>query len=104
MEPEELLTSLGENHIYHSDIKKENFLLDSDRVCIVDFQHIGVLPQAFCTYGFFNTGEAFAVSVGRRLGYQPSTIANAMVQISSVLQQCGGNASLGIYSPSIMRT
>jgi thiamine kinase-like enzyme len=88
MKHEELLTLLGENCIYHSDINKENFLLDSGRVCIIDFQDIGVLPQAFCTYAFFNTRD-FAASVGRRLGYQPSTIADAMARISSVIQQTG---------------
>ncbi|CAA7262421.1 unnamed protein product [Cyclocybe aegerita] len=69
---------------------------ESVEVCIVDFEYIGVFPAAFQTYSSFNTGEGFAASVGRRLGYQPSSIANKMVQVSSVLQQCGGNASLEV--------
>ena len=86
--------------IYHSDIKKENFLLGSNKVCIVDFQHIGVLPQAFQTYAFFNIGDAFAASVGRKLGFQPSRTVNAMVAMSNLLQQCG----LRMYSSSFMGT
>jgi len=91
----ELLTSFEMSRcIYHSDIKKENFLFDSKKVCIVDFQHVGVLPEPFQTYTFFNINKAFAASVGRKLGYQPSTTVDAMVKISGVLQQCGGTASL----------
>ncbi|KAF9067662.1 hypothetical protein BDP27DRAFT_901226, partial [Rhodocollybia butyracea] len=93
---EELLASFKQGrYIYHSDIRKENFLLDSDKVWIIDFQHIGVFPEVFQTFSFFNIDMAFAASVGRKLGYQPSSTANAMVRISNVLQQCGGAARLG---------
>ncbi|KDQ11387.1 hypothetical protein BOTBODRAFT_459648 [Botryobasidium botryosum FD-172 SS1] len=92
---EELLTSFRESRcIYHSDIRKENFLLDSNKVCIIDFQHIGVFPQDFQTYAFFNINKAFAASVGKKLGYQPSSNAETMVKITGVLQQCGGTAKL----------
>ncbi|KZP19526.1 hypothetical protein FIBSPDRAFT_862667 [Athelia psychrophila] len=92
---EELLASFKASRcIYHSDIKKENFLLESNKVCIIDFQHVGVFPQVFQTYAFFNIGTAFAASVGRKLGYQPSSAADTMVKISNVLQQLGGTASL----------
>lgn len=102
---EEILTSFKKSRcIYHSDIKKENFLLDSNRVCIIDFQHIGVLPQAFQTYASFNVNRPFAASVGRKLGYQPSRTADVMVRISIVLQQSGGTASLSMYSSSFMST
>lgn len=100
-----LLTSFKKSRcIYHSDIKKENFLLDSNKVYIIDFQHVGVLSQAFQTYAFFSVNKAFAASVGRKLGYQPSRTVDAMVKISSVLQQCGGTASLSMYSSSFMGT
>ena len=100
---EEFSTSFRESRcIYHSDIKKENFLLDSNKVCIIDFQHVGVLPQVFQTYAFFNIDQAFAARVGRKLGHQPLSTADAMVKISSVLQQCGGDASLNVCSPRIM--
>jgi hypothetical protein len=92
---EELMTSLGDDSIFHSDINKRNFLLDVDsgKVCIIDFQHIGVYPEAFCTFGLFNIGLPFASSVGRRLGYQYSTFNDKMAKVSGVLQQCGGNAN-----------
>lgn len=95
----------GSRHIYHSDIKKENFLLDSNKkVWIIDFQHVGVFPQEFQTYAFFNIGKGFAACVGRKLGYQPSNTAKAMVPISSLLQQFCGNASLGMCSSNFMGT
>ncbi|KAI6019309.1 hypothetical protein PISMIDRAFT_678940 [Pisolithus microcarpus 441] len=67
---EEDLTSFKKSRcIYHANINKENFLLDSNgNVCIIDFRHVGVLPQAFQTLTFFNIGNAFAASVGRKLG------------------------------------
>ena len=67
---------------------------------MIDFQHVGVLPKAFQTSAFFNTDNAFSVAVGRELGYEPSNIANKMVNASSTLQQCGGNASLSKHSSS----
>ncbi|CAA7261046.1 unnamed protein product [Cyclocybe aegerita] len=86
----QVLALFGDDRqIYHCDIKKENFLLNSKGVWIIDFQHIGVLPQVFQTYAFFNIGEPFAAKVGRKLGYRPSRTANAMVPISGVLRQCG---------------
>jgi hypothetical protein len=69
---------------------------------MIDFQHIGVLPQVFQTYAFFNVGESFAARVGRKLGCQPSSAANAMVLISTVLQQLGGSGNLSMYPPSLM--
>ncbi|KAN0073756.1 hypothetical protein V8E55_012010 [Tylopilus felleus] len=59
-------------------------------------EHIGVLPKPFQTYGFFNIGSSFAAAVGNYLGYQPSDIANAMTKASTVLQQIGGGAGLGL--------
>ena len=92
--------------IYHSDICKHNFLCNvtTRRICIVDFQHIGVLPKPFLTYSFFNIGCSFAAAVGNYLGYQPSDIANAMTNASVVLQQIGGDADLGKYSFSVIGT
>ncbi|KAJ3532163.1 hypothetical protein NMY22_g7854 [Coprinellus aureogranulatus] len=48
---EEILALFGDPRcIYHSDISKDNFLLDADgTVWIVDFQDIGVLPEIFQT-------------------------------------------------------
>jgi hypothetical protein len=92
--------------IYHSDICKRNFLYDvtTRRIRIVDFQHIGVLPKPFQTYGFFNIGSSFAAAVGKYLGHQLSDIAAAMTKASAVLQQTGGYADLGKYSSSIIGT
>lgn len=83
-------TNFGNDCIYHADITKDNFLLNSGRICIVDFQHIGVLPEIFQIYAFFNNDSTFAQNVGKRLGFWPSTDADSMVAISAVLQQSGG--------------
>ncbi len=92
--------------IYHSDIHKDNFLLDVGIGCIwiVDFQHIGVFPKPFQQYAFFNIGNSFAAAVGRYLGYQPPDIAEAMMKASDLLQQTGGNSRLGKYSSSFIGT
>jgi len=93
----QLETSFTARSICHSDINAENFLLDSDKkVWLIDFQHVSVLPPVFLTYAFFNTGEKFASDIGKRLEHHPSDAANAMVSASSMLQQTGGNAELGL--------
>ncbi|GJJ09759.1 hypothetical protein Clacol_003983 [Clathrus columnatus] len=85
--------------IYHSDIRKDNFLHDikTRKTCIIDFQHIGVLPEPFQTYAFFNTGSRFTAAVGRHLGYRPSRIANQLTRAANVLQMTG-NASLSKHT------
>ncbi|GJJ09726.1 hypothetical protein Clacol_003950 [Clathrus columnatus] len=84
--------------IYHSDIRKDNFLHDikTGKTWIIVFQHIGVLPEPFQTYAFFNTGNRFAAAVGRHLGYQPSRIAGLLTRAANLLQMTSGNASLNL--------
>lgn len=87
--------------ICHSDICKDNFLCNvtdvtPQRICIIDFQHISVLPKPFQTYGFFNISSSFAANVGHHLGHQPSDLANKLTTVSAVLQQTCGDADLGL--------
>ena len=83
--------------IYHSDIKKDNFLVDANnRVWMIDFQHVGVLPLPFCSYAFYNTDNAFAAAVGSALNVEKYEHAASMVRASIVLKQ-SGNDSLGQY-------
>ncbi|KZT32141.1 hypothetical protein SISSUDRAFT_1133338 [Sistotremastrum suecicum HHB10207 ss-3] len=90
-----LKDSFAKLSVCHSDITRENFLLDTnEQVWMVDFQHVSMLPTIFLEYVFFNVGEKFASDVGAQLGYQASDISNAMVVPSSMLQQRGGNAAL----------
>ncbi|KAH6915614.1 hypothetical protein BKA70DRAFT_1178802 [Coprinopsis sp. MPI-PUGE-AT-0042] len=100
---EDIIVFFGEaRRIYHSDIKKENFLLDStNKVCIIDFQHIGIFPKVFQTYSFFNIGVKFAASVGRELGFKPSSDANRMKAIAVILLQSYSRPWLGNYSDSV---
>ena len=85
--------------IYHSDIREDNFLIDvaTDRVWIVDFQHIGVLPKAFQEFAFFNIGSSLGKNVGELLGLQQPDISVEMVRASNLLQMTGGNANVGKY-------
>ena len=82
--------------IYRSDIRKDNFLHDisTGDIWIIDFQHIGVLPDPFQTFAFFNIGSSLATAVSRHLGYKSSDIADKMTRASGVLRQISGNASL----------
>ncbi|KAH9934545.1 uncharacterized protein BXZ73DRAFT_100736 [Epithele typhae] len=92
-----LEASFKARSICHSDIHDENFLLGEDKkIWTIDFQHgVSVLPPAFLTFALFNTGEEFASAVGKRLGYQPSNVSNAIVKAACLLYQLGGDASLG---------
>ena len=92
--------------IYHSDIRQDNFLHDirTGKIWIVDFQHIGALPEPFQTYAFFNTGNPFAAAVGTHLGHEPSDIADRLTKASCLLYQSSGYASLGMYSASLTDT
>lgn len=84
--------------IYHSDICKDNFHHDikTKKTWIVDFQHIGVLPEPFQVYAFFNTDNPFAAAVGDYLGRQRFDIANEMTRASGLLQQVDGDGSLNL--------
>ncbi|GJJ09763.1 hypothetical protein Clacol_003987 [Clathrus columnatus] len=96
--PKRTVSFSDELAIFHSDIRKDNFLHDikTGETWIVDFQDIGVLPEPFQTYAFFNTGNRFAAAVGRHLGYQPSDIANLLTYASGLLQIMGGGATLNL--------
>ena len=91
------MDAFGEGlQIVHSDVKEDNFLFGPKGVCIVDFEHISILPPAFQTYAFFNIGESFARDVGKALKYQRLGPANKLVPVASILQQCGGDANFGL--------
>ena len=82
---DELSTSFSEGlFIYHFDISKGNFFIDTaaKRLWMIDFQHVGVLPKVFQTFTFFNIDNAFAATIGRKLGYKPSDIANKLLYAS----------------------
>ena len=85
--------------IYHSDICKDNFRIDATTGSIrtTDPQHTDVLPKPFQEHGFFNIGSSFAATCGSQLGYQLSDIADTITRASAVLQQSGGDGSLGTH-------
>lgn len=90
--------------IYHSDIKKDNFLVDANRcVWMIDFQHIGVLPLPFSQYAFYYTDNAFAAAVGKALNIEKDKHAAAMARASIILKQ-SGSGSLGQYDPTCIDT
>jgi hypothetical protein len=87
----------SELSICQSDIREDNFLFDvtTDRIWIVDFQHVCVLPKSFQQYAFFNTGNSLASEVGSYLVYKQPDIVEAMKSASNLLQQIGGDGDLG---------
>ncbi|KAF8578817.1 hypothetical protein K439DRAFT_1361046, partial [Ramaria rubella] len=91
--------------LYHSDICKDNFLIDvtTGHICIVDLQHIGMLPKPFQQYAFFHISIPFASAIGRLLGHQPSSIVEVMTNTSCLLQQTAAGR-LGKYLSSFMGT
>jgi hypothetical protein len=89
-------TSLDISHepleICHSDVKKDNFIIDQEgNVCVVDFQHVGVLPKPFASYGLYNTGNAFSVRVGQMIKHPQYKYASVMVYAAGLIQQSGGS-------------
>jgi len=89
-------TSLDISHepleICHSDVKKDNFIIDQEgNVCVVDFQHVGVLPKPFASYGLYNTGNAFSVRVGQMIKHPQYKYASEMVYVAGLIQQSGGS-------------
>lgn len=92
---DELSSSFSEGlSIYHCNIIEDNFLIDTatNRFWMINFRDVGVLPKVFQTFALFNCCNTFAATIGRKLGYKPSKIANRMVYASTTLQQTGMNA------------
>ncbi|KAI5990994.1 hypothetical protein EDD15DRAFT_2450650 [Pisolithus albus] len=100
---EEVHLFFGRSRHLSSDIRKDNFLHDTKtkKTWIVDFQHIGLLPEPFQVYAFFTTGNRFAAAVGACLGLRRANIANEMTWASGLLRQIGGDGSLSLASVSL---
>jgi hypothetical protein len=94
--------------IYHADIREDNFLIDvaTGRVWVVDFQYIGVFPKAFQQLAFFNIGLSLAKNVGKLLGHQQlhPDFVRTMSRAKCLVQQMGGDGSMGKYSSSFIGT
>ena len=51
-----------------SDIHEGNFILDREaRLCLVDFDTVGLLPKSFAVYTVKASGKPFAKSVAKYL-------------------------------------
>jgi hypothetical protein len=73
----------------------DNFLVDDqDRVWMIDFQHVGVLPLPFRQYALYNIGNPFAIAVGRLLNIEPYDDDRKMVRAAAIIKMSAGG-SLG---------
>lgn len=88
---------------YHSDVSLENFLVggkdsdsdsDPDEIWMIDFQHVGVLPESFASYGLYGYGDRFSKKVGEVLDFPRSKHLRVMGRASGLIVMSGGG-SLG---------
>ncbi|KAJ7326363.1 hypothetical protein DFH08DRAFT_337999 [Mycena albidolilacea] len=91
--------------IYHSDISMGNFLLDpaTQRVWLINFEHVGAFSLPFRAFALYNTGSAFAVAgcgdaARRRAGKTLTSIVHA----ANSLRMCG-DESLGLGGDGSVR-
>ncbi|KAJ7788108.1 hypothetical protein B0H14DRAFT_3577920 [Mycena olivaceomarginata] len=86
--------------IYHSDISMGNFLLDpaTQRVWLIDFEHVGAFPLAVRAFVLYNTGSAFAAAVGTLLGVEREhgETLTSMVHAANLLRMCGDEQMLTV--------
>ncbi|KAF7307434.1 hypothetical protein MIND_00537800 [Mycena indigotica] len=86
------------NVIYHSDVRKPNFLIDRDtgQICIIDFQHIGIFPQSFRTYGLLHYTDPLAAAVREALGLEITDTIRSMCTAAGCLVMTGGAPTFGL--------
>jgi hypothetical protein len=78
-----------------SNVTLNNFHWDpvTERVWMVDFQHVNVLPQSFTSF-YFHTADPFAKEVAERIDLPVSSQLSLLVQAAIIVMQ-SGNTSLG---------
>ena len=70
-----------------SDMDSSNFALDGDkRICMFDFQEVGILPESFASYTLGGNSDPFISSVARYLGWIKYHNIESMARASAVLK------------------
>ncbi|KAJ7211613.1 hypothetical protein GGX14DRAFT_623160 [Mycena pura] len=80
-----------------SDITLDNFLYDphSERVWMVDHQHVNVLPTSFFDYYIYASEDPFVQAVAAKIDFAPSA-QRAQLRLASAIVIQSGNSSLGL--------
>jgi hypothetical protein len=65
---------------------ESNFLFDTNgKMCIVDFEDVGLLPESFANYTVLSGRSHFAKEVARYLGWTPSSNLESMAMAGGIL-------------------
>ena len=73
-----------------SDMHEGNFLVDdAGKICLVDFNDIGRLPESFASYTVDVTENSFVKGVARYLGWPESPNLRSLKSAAGVLWVCG---------------
>ncbi|KAJ7334139.1 hypothetical protein DFH08DRAFT_880284 [Mycena albidolilacea] len=99
----------NEEHIFcHSDISLDNFFYDaeSDRVWMIDFQHVNILPRSFFSFHLHAShwGGEFADDVASKLNFPRSPQLNVLEVAADIILQ-SDNSSFGehLEPPSLIQ-
>jgi hypothetical protein len=69
---------------------ESNFLLDTNgKMCIVDFEDVGLLPQSFAKYTVHSEHSHFASEVARYLDWPRSSNLHSMAIAGGILNMMG---------------
>lgn len=76
---------------------KSNFFIDTDdKICMVDFEDVGLLPQCFASFTTHCGSNPLTKEVAKYLDWSPSPNQYSMARAGAILNMMG-DTSLGIY-------
>jgi len=79
-----------------SDMDKGNFFIDNNgKICILNFEQIGILPESFAQYTMYESRSAFVENVARYLDWPPPSNLESMARAGSMLMMLG-DSTLGM--------
>jgi hypothetical protein len=79
-----------------SDMDEGNFFIDNNgKMCILDFEQIGILPESFAKYTMYASRSAFVKNVAQYLDWPPSSNLKSMGRAGSILMMLG-DSTLGM--------
>jgi len=77
------------------DMHEDNFLIDdTGRICLVDFETVGRLPESFASYIGHLPDTPFVKGVASHLGWRESPNLHSLIRAKGVLWMCA-DPSLG---------
>ncbi|KDQ19304.1 hypothetical protein BOTBODRAFT_51736 [Botryobasidium botryosum FD-172 SS1] len=80
-----------------SDVSLKNFLWDpvNERVWMIDYQHVNVLPHSFASLYFHSATDAFVKSVAKKISLPVSSQLNLLQSAAGIVLQ-SSNSSFGL--------